>query len=65
MLNLNDLLYKAIILLSVTFLFKCHKFLVLFDTHYKYLIDQKIVQNNRGIFLVFILKRSVHKIRRF
>ncbi|PQF73747.1 hypothetical protein CUS72_12530, partial [Enterococcus faecium] len=46
----------------VTFLFKWHKFLILFDTKYKYLIAKKTVQNNYGIFLGLILKRSVHKI---
>ena len=38
---------------------------IIFDTKYKYLIAKKTVQNNYGIFLALILKRSVHKIRVF
>lgn len=33
--------------LCVTCLFKWHKFLILFDTKYKYLIVKKIVQNKQ------------------
>lgn len=35
---------------------------IIFDTKYKYLIAKKTVQNNYGIFLALILKRSVQKI---
>ena len=38
---------------------------IIFDTKYKYLIAKKTVQNNCGIFLALILKRSVQKIVRF
>ena len=47
---------------AVTFLFKWHKFLILFDRNYKCLIAKNIVQNNWWIFLALILKQSVQKI---
>ena len=47
---------------AVTFLFKWHKFLILFDRNYKCLIAKNIVQNNWWIFLALLLKQSVQKI---